>query len=431
MSRVSFLYDSRDIQQLSGDIMKKTLQFFQSMTFGLILLGLITVCSLIGSLIVQNGEPMTYVRYYPDYYQIIFALQFDHIFTSWYFILLAGMLCVNLLLCSVMRFGRIAKQRPAVREAAFAGRNFEEVSPQKLQKIREYLERRKCRKEERDGIAVYTKNDIGWYGSFVTHLGLLLSIVLFGAAMYLPKVSDQSCYPGDSLILNDGTRIYVDSFRIEDESGKLDYTSSVNVVLPDGRESGLKEVSVNHPVSMGRYKIYQQTYGTIGKIAASRNGTTDEFYLESGDFLSADGKNGIWYDRLYPGFITDDAGRTTLIESTSGHYENPVYVFTLMENSASEMMMAFPGDSIEVGDLEFTFLEPVEYPGLRIKRTPALINPLLLAAVLLMTFGLYLAMFVQPVTVSLSEKGYAVYGLKQDSVLYDIGVLLDDEESGE
>ncbi|MBQ9152233.1 MAG: cytochrome c biogenesis protein ResB [Solobacterium sp.] len=411
--------------------MKKILQFFQSMTFGLILLGLITVCSLIGSLIVQNGEPMTYVRYYPDYYQIIFALQFDHIFTSWYFILLAGLLCVNLLFCSIMRIGRIARQKPAVKEAAFHQAGMQKADESKLAEIREYLEGRRCRKEERDSVTVYTKNDIGWYGSFVTHLGLLLTIVLFGAAMYLPKISDQSCYPGDSLILNDGTRIYVDSFRIEDETGKLDYTSTVNIALPDGRESGLKEVSVNHPVSMGRYKVYQQTYGTIGKIAASRNGTTDEFYLESGDFLSADGKNGIWYDRLYPGFITDDAGRTTLIESTSGHYENPVYVFTLMENGSSEMMMAFPGDSIEVGDLEFTFLEPVEYPGLRIKRTPAMINPLLLAAVLLMTFGLYLAMFVPPVIVSVSDKGYAVHGPKQESVLYDIGNLSDNEESEE
>ncbi len=402
------------------------------MTFGLILLGLIVLCSVIGSVIVQNGEPMTYVRYYPDFYQIIFALQLDHIFTSWYFILLAGLLCLNLVFCSVIRIRRISRQKPAVYEAAFSAVPEGNADGAQLEKIREKLEAMHCRKEERNGISVYSKNDFGWYGSFLTHLGLLLTIVLFGIAMYLPKVSDQICYPGNSLILDDGTQIKVDSFRIEDETGRLDYTSRINIILPDGRESGLKEVSVNHPVSMGRYKIYQQTYGTVGKVRAERNGAADELYLESKDFLSADGKNGIWFDELYPGFITDEAGRSTLIESTSGHYENPVYVFTLMLDGSADMMMAFPGDVIEVNDLTFTFLDPVEYPGLRIKRTPAMVNPLLLGAVLIMTLGLYLSMYTQPVIVAVSDSGYAVRGPKPEGIQYEINQVLnaDQKEKG-
>ena len=48
-----------------------------------------------------------------------------------------------------------------------------------------------------------------------------------------------------------------------------------------------------------------------------------------------------------------------------------------------------------------------------------------------LAFGLYLAMFVPPVIVSVSDKGYAVHGPKQESVLYDIGNLSDSEESEE
>ena len=409
--------------------MKKAFQFIQSMTFGLILLGAITACSVIGSLIVQNGEPMTYVRYYPDYYQIIFALQFDHIFTSWYFIALSALLCVNLILCSVIRFSRISRQKPAAYETAFAPVPKGNADPEQLEKIRQKLESMRCRKKERNAITVYSRNDFGWYGSFLTHLGLLLTIVLFGAAMYLPKVIDEPCYPGDSLLLDDGTRIKVESFRIEDETGRLDYTSEINVILPDGRESGVREVSVNHPVSMGRYKVYQQTYGTVGKLKAERNGKSEEFYLESKDFLSADGKNGIWFDELYPGFITDDQGRTTLIQSTSGHYENPVYVFTLMEDGSTDMMMAFPGDTLEVKDMKFTFLDPVEYPGLRIKRTPAMVNMLLLGAVLIMTLGLYLAMFVPPVIVAVGKNGYAVRGPKPENTQYEINMILKQDQN--
>ena len=80
--------------------MKKTLQFLRSMKFGVILLILIAVISAAGSLIPQNEAPMVYVRAYPQYYQMIFFLQLDHVFTSWYFIALTVMLCLNLTFCS-------------------------------------------------------------------------------------------------------------------------------------------------------------------------------------------------------------------------------------------------------------------------------------------------------------------------------------------
>ncbi len=395
--------------------MKKLSSFLRSMTFGLILLGLISACSVIGSLIPQNAEPMTYVRNYPQMYRLIFSLSLDHIFTSWYFILLAALLCVNLAFCSLMRVRTLAHAKPEAYEQAFRPVRQAEALPEEgMREVREWLEKEKCRKEERNGITVYSRNDAGWYGSFLTHLGLLLTILIFGGAMYLPVVRDETCLPGESVVMDDGTRIKVESFRIEDETGRLDFTSEINIILADGRESGRKEISVNHPAGMGRYKVYQQTYGTAGSVTVKRGDAADRFFLEHGDFLSADGKNGIIFDELYPGFVTNEEGRTTLIDSVSGHYPDPVYVFTLMEGDSSEMMMAFPGDSVEVGDLTFVFDEPTEYPGLRIKKSPPLINMFLLASFLVMTAGIWLAMFVQPVLVSADQDGYTVRGPKPE-----------------
>ncbi len=405
--------------------MNKAFSFFRSMTFGMILLGLITAFSAIGSWIPQNAEPMTYVRAYPSMHRFIFALSLDHVFTSWYFILIAALLCLNLTLCSLLRISSVAKNRPALKERALSlEKQAAEVNEKTLAEIRGYLESRNCRKEERGGNTVYSKNDIGWYGSFLTHLGLLLTILLFGAAMYLPVISDQTCLPGKSLVLDDGTDIYVDSFRIEDGAGRLDYTSVINITLPGGKQSGLKEVSVNHPAAMGRYKVYQQTYGTAGSVTAERNGNSEQFFLEHGDFLSADGKNGIVFDELYPGFVTDEEGHTTLITSVTGRYTDPVYVFTMMENGSTELMMAFPGDTVEVGDLVIRFDEPTEFPGLRIKKTPPMINLFLLAAFLVMTAGIYLAMFVPPVLVSLDESGFTVLGPKAEGMRIELNKIV-------
>lgn len=73
-------------------------------------------------------------------------------------------------------------------------------------------------------------------------------------------------------------------------------------------------------------------------------------------------------------------------------------------------MLAFPGDSVTIDDLTFTFNDPVEYPGLRIKKSPAVINLFLLISVILLTVGLYLIFFQRPVNVLVSEDGYTVIG---------------------
>ena len=66
--------------------------------------------------------------------------------------------------------------------------------------------------------------------------------------------------------MEDGTQIEVQSFHIENELGELDFESVLRVALPDGRVSDWRPVSVNHPLSFGPYKIYQQTYGTAGSV---------------------------------------------------------------------------------------------------------------------------------------------------------------------
>lgn len=394
--------------------MKKILNFLRSMKFGVILLGLIVLISAAGSLIPQNESPMTYVRAYPDYYQMIFFLQLDHVFTSWYFIALTVLLCLNLTFCSLTRFGRLREKDPA-RERAFQVKAAVKADPEEMKYIKEYLG--KYHQETRGDMTVYYGNDIGRYGTFLTHLGILLTVVFWAAAMYLPAVTDLTCMPQETAAMEDGTRIFVDSFSIEDETGRLDYSSMLKIILPDGRDSELKRCSVNHPVSFGRYKVYQQTYGTAGKVSVrDAEGHEDVFYPEAKDFLSADGKNGIWYDDLYPGFLQDEEGHLTLITSTSGHYENPVYVFDLVTEGQPERMLAFPGDSVETGGYVFTFEEPAEYPGLRVKKSPGWVNPLLLAGFLIMTAGLWITFFLPPVLVSTEPEGYTVLGPKPETM---------------
>lgn len=414
-------------------MLKRILKFLRSMAFGMILLVLILICSLAGSLIGQGNDPAWYVQTYPDWHGPLLTLGLDDVFNSWYFIALLVLLCLNLTLCSLVRIRRVAKAAKDAPANAAGAKTSMLLTETGTERLHAYLAKRRYKKTEFDGSVVYTKNALGWYGSFITHLAILLTVVFGAAALYLPTVTDQTCMPGQSLTMEDGTRIGVESFQIENETGELDYASVITVTLPDGRVGGPERVSVNDPYSFGGYKIYQQTYGTAGAVTVRNTATGGEdiFTLDSMCFLSLDGVNGVWFEALYPGYIRDEAGNFTLITQTAGAYEDPVYQILLASDGVYTPVMVFPGETVSVAGVDFTFEDPVEYPGLRIKQTPAVVNALLCAVFVLMIIGLWFCFFQTPLIVTVRADGCTVGGPKPQGLELELAALLESETKKE
>ena len=412
---------------------KKLINFLRSMTFGMILLGLILLCSFPGSVIAQGNPPDWYVQTYPDWHGVILKLGLDDVFGSWYFITLLALLCLNLTLCSLIRVRNVVKASKKASASAAARKTKVFLTEEGTAQLRKLLEDRHYKKETFGQTTVYSKNAIGWYGSFLTHLAILLTLLFGAAALYLPKVTDQTCFPGERLTMEDGTAIAVESFRIENEEGKLDYASIIEILLPNGKRSGQQRISVNHPLSFGGYKVYQQTYGTAGAVTVrnTETGGEDRFVLNEMCFLSLDSVNGIWFEALYPGYIRDESGNFTLITQTSGSYEDPVYQVLLASEGVYTPVMVFPGETLSVGGVDFTFEEPVEHPGLRIKRTPEAVNTLLFAAFGLMILGLWFCFFQTPAIVAVREEGYTVAGPKPQGLELELAALLETDTRNE
>ena len=408
---------------------KRLMKFLRSMTFGMILLGLILLCSFPGSVIAQRNTPDWYVQTYPDWHGVILKLGLDDVFGSWFFITLLALLCLNLTLCSLIRIRNVVKASKKAAASAAERKTKVFLSAEGTSQLRQLLEERHYKKEVFGETTVYSKNVIGWYGSFVTHLAILLTVLFGAAALYLPKVTDQTCFPGESLPMEDGTSIAVESFQIENGEGKLDYASVIEIRLPDGRTSGQQRISVNYPLSFGGYKVYQQTYGTAGAVTVrnTETGGEDRFLLNEMCFLSLDSINGIWFEALYPGYIRDESGNFTLITQTSGSYEDPVYQVLLASEGVYTPVMVFPGETLSVGGVEFTFEDPVEYPGLRIKRTPEAVNVMLFSAFGLMILGLWFCFFQTPAIVAVREEGYTVAGPKPQGLILELTALLESE----
>jgi len=410
-------------------LQKRLMKFLRSMTFGMILLGLILLCSFPGSVIAQGNTPDWYVQTYPDWHGVILKLGLDDVFGGWFFITLLALLCLNLTLCSLIRIRNVVKASKKAAASAAERKTKVFLTAEGTSQLRQLLEERHYKKEVFGETTVYSKNSIGWYGSFVTHLAILLTVLFGAAALYLPKVTDQTCFPGESLPMEDGTSIAVESFQIENGEGKLDYASVIEIRLPDGRTSGQQRISVNYPLSFGGYKVYQQTYGTAGAVTVrnTETGGEDRFLLNEMCFLSLDSINGIWFEALYPGYIRDESGNFTLITQTSGSYEDPVYQVLLASEGVYTPVMVFPGETLSVGGVEFTFEDPVEYPGLRIKRTPEAVNVMLFSAFGLMILGLWFCFFQTPAIVAVREEGYTVAGPKPQGLILELTALLESE----
>ena len=412
--------------------MKKVLRYLRSMQFGMLLLVLVMACAFAGSMIVQQREPMEYVnRYGETWARIILAAGLNDVFSAPYFVALMAALCLNLTLCSIVRLPKTVRAGKALLERASKTETLKPLDKDQAEKLAGYFQSRHYRCHEQEDRRVFSRNFAGFYGSFLTHLSFLLILAVGAAAILTAEVTDQTVMPGETLTLGDGTRITVEAFQIVDKTGTLDYASRLIAESADGLKKAEKEIRVNEPLSFEGYKIYQQTYGTAGSVRIDNltNGASEVLMLTESCFLTLDGRNGMFFQALYPGYVTAEDGSVTLITSTSGSYDDPVYDILSVAEGEMTPVLAFPDETLTIGDVSFTLLEPVSYPGLRIKHMNTAVLGALYAVFALLVAALYLCFFVNPVAVRITEDGYAVLSTKpQTGLMIELDALLEEEK---
>ena len=389
--------------------MKKIRAFLRSMTFGMLLLLAVIAFSFAGSMIPQQRPVMEYVsRYGATAGEWIVRLGLDDVFATPVFIALMAALALNLTLCSVVRVRSLRGSGVRLVERARTARVTD--APGRAQQLGDFLRRRGFRAQDGEGVTVYSKWLFGAYGSFLTHLGLLAVLLAGVLALYGGQITDETVMPGQTLTLPDGTSIEVLSFRIEDETGRLDYASELRMTDAQGQSSAQALVRVNEPMRFGRYKVYQQTYGTAGAIRLRNEATggEDTVYLTEPAFLTVDGQTGVFFAALYPGYIEEEDGSVTLITSTSGAYADPVYDLRVMAQGQTTPVLAFPGEELSLGGITYIPAEPVSYPGLRIKAIPSGVLGVLYASFVLLIAALTVCFFMRPVCVAVRPEGYAI-----------------------
>lgn len=111
-------------------------------------------------------------------------------------------LCLNLTLCSLVRLPRTVRASRQLLDKAKAAPVDQPFAGDQVQRLSEYLTRNHYRCSEADGRRIFTKNLIGFYGSFLTHLSFLLILIVGVLAVVTADVSDQTGMPVAFLVLS-------------------------------------------------------------------------------------------------------------------------------------------------------------------------------------------------------------------------------------
>lgn len=335
----------------------KLLRFLRGMPFSFILLFIIIAACVAGSIIPQGASAGAYAQQYGDRWAgFILWMQLDRVFVCWWFIALAGLLCLNLILCSVSRF-------PAVYRAWQA-----------------------------EG-----KREFGLWGSWLTHLGLLLMIIGFAAGQMLSTEAVAYGIPGSTQPLP-GTdlTLTIDGFDVllREDNTVEQYMAHLTVTNAAG-ESRSGAASVNHPFDAFGYSFYQDSVGWACYVDIGKDGQTEKTdlicvgeYTFPNDLPSL----ALLFHKFYPDLARGADGS---LYSVTPRLNNPHFLYSLYyDGNMIAMDLAEPGVPVAVHNYAFTLYDPVEYTLIVAKSDPTAWLVGVSSAVLLA--GLFLSFYVRP-----------------------------------
>ena len=342
--------------------MKKIVKFFSSMGFAVALLVLLAAACALSSLVEQGLAREAYAaRYGEGMASVIMALQVNDAYHSVWFIVLSGFLCLNLILCSVIRFPSFLRKYRQERDTDAAVNtpgdlgDTETDDPESIFTALGMGKPAKHRtKDGREALAA-GKNSIGVWGAWICHIGVLLLIAGFALGQIILQESVIWGMPGDVRTLEDaGLEITIEDFRTEsrEDASVSQYVTDITVTDPAAGKTEHASVSVNHPVYAGGFSLYQNNTGKAVSASVVRDGKETQRKTLLPQQTMAESVLGLEDQPEYAFYF---AGIRTAREE--GQEEQVLYVLDLYRSGVFQQSYYFVGEgTVTVGGDEITFM---------------------------------------------------------------------------
>lgn len=373
------------------------------MKFALILLVILAIACTAGSIIPQNDTLAYYTEAYSEQTaKLIMATGMNDVFHCWWFVLLAVILCGNLLGCNLIHFPSLIKrtregfrgenalkrcEHKAIRNTEEPEKLFEELGFRKISSF-EDGQGRSC--------LYAVKNKAGIWGAWLTHLGMLIIIIGFGLGQVFKTEYTVYGIPGQTKPIGEtGYELTIDDFHVElrDDETVEQYTAKLTMTNTVTGERGQGEACVNSPLSLFGMKLYQNSTGWAATMEIKKDGQViQEDSLCAGEFLPIEERPEVvvMLSAFYPDYVAGENG-TPMTASSS--IKNPGYLYMLYNKGQMlGMNVLTEGEVITAGDYEIRFKDPQSYTLIQIKRDPftgvAAVGGLIILAALILAFYL-------------------------------------------
>lgn len=377
--------------------MKKLGRFLSSMGFAVALLVLLAAACALSSLVEQGLTREAYeVRYGSGMASVIMALQVNDAYHSVWFIALSGFLCLNLLLCSVLRFSsflrryRQEKDSAAVNTPGNLGETETEQPEQVFRTMR--LTPLRCTDAQGKEALFASGNRVGVWGAWICHVGVLLLIAGFALGQITMQESVIWGIPGDTRILEGtGIEIVIDDFRTEtrEDASIAQYVTEVTVNDPAAGRPEKATISVNNPADAGGFRLYQNNTGTAVSASVKRDGKETQRKTLLPQQAMAESVLGLEDQPEYAFYF---AGIRKMQEE--GQEDQTLYVMDLYRNGVFQQSYYYVGEGVAtVGGDEITF-SPRTFTLLAARKDS--FAPMALLGGIITLLGLALAFLLQP-----------------------------------
>ena len=346
-------------------LIRKITKTLMSMKFAVALLILLAAACALSSLVTQGQTYAWYSREYGERAAAaIIALGADDAYHSWWFTALSAVLCLDLLVCNVVRFPAALRRSRALRAAGTAP----------------------------------AKKRAGMWGAWICHLGVL--ILIAGFALGQMTAENYSVYgvPGQTKPLEDtGIYVTIDDIRVDlREDGTAEqYTAEITAAEPASGRIGSASSSVNNPADLLGYRFYQNSIGYAARVRVFKDEELiQEEKLCAGEQIGVADRPElvIYFHAFYPDYVlTEGEGPST----ASAEMNRPAYLYSVYyAGEILGMNVLMKDEKLTIDEYTVLFDEPEYYTVLAVKRDR--FSMLALAGGLITLAGLVLAFCLRP-----------------------------------
>lgn len=378
----------------SKSIFDKIWIFFTSIKVGVVIILLLAIAAAIGTIFPQEyfiPVGVNPAEYYQDNYgtfgRLYYELGFHNLYSSWWFILLNGLLALSIIAASIDRgiplYKSLKNQRVKKHSSYFKRQriSFEnkDVELSKVEAVIESLKNKRYKVRREDNQFLLEKGWLSRWGPYINHTGLILlltgSMLRFFPDMYIdeliyiqegetvqvPETDGQYYVENNGFILDtydeDRGTVFDDTLQQSNEmivsNFQTDITfyenTNIDVVgaSPDLAEIAEESIQVNHPFRFENFELYQSSYDdsqmksmTFRLEDSNGNDVGEQFTVDLDnpeDNYEIDDGIEVNMRAYAPDFL--EIGENGTLISETPVATNPAFVFEVNDGDSSELSL--------------------------------------------------------------------------------------------